>query len=322
MAISNTYTYNPTRNIIIQDALNLIGVLGAEQSILAPDLQLGNRFLNNLLKSWGAAGLHIWKRQEAYLIPTPNQAAYSLGTNGDVAVSSYVQTYTTEVEIITDTVIHLVETAGFTVGMNTIIIDNNGNNFLSTIVAVDHILKTITLDDPVIVELPEGTYVYGYDADDRIVRPLKVLSVRRRTVTTQGIPSAIDVPLEEISYDDYFQLPFKASEGLYPTQYMYNPERDQDGTLYLWVTPNSAQVIFPFTYEITLADISSANQTFDVPQEWLMALTYKLAVALAPAYGATQQLAVIKPLAEEYYQDVLAWDNETVSWCIEPNWRN
>lgn len=320
MAISNTYTYNPTRDTIITDALNLIGVLAAEESMQAADLQIGSRFLNNLLKQWGAAGLHVWKRQEAYLIPTPGQASYSLGTSGDVAVSAYTQTTISADEAIGQTTLSVTSTTGFVNGYNIIVIDDNGDNFTSTITSFT--ATTVTIADALTVAASSGNYVYVYNAADRIVRPLKVLSVRRRTITTAGLSSAIDVPLTNIPYNTYMELPFKANEGQYPTQFMYDPNRDSVGTLYLWVTPNTAEVIFPFTYESTLADITSANQTFDVPQEWLMALTYQLAVSLAPAYGKFTQLQAVKPLADQYYADVLSWDNETVSLSIEPDWRS
>jgi hypothetical protein len=315
MTISNTYVYNDFRDEVIKDALLLVGAASNEEVIQASDLQVAARFLNRLLKYWATKGLHLWRRSEAYLIPQNGQYKYTMGSGNDVAVSSYVNTTLTTNQLLNDTVLNITSNAGFVNG-NKILIQLSNNNLQSTTI-ISSTATTVTITAGLTATANEGAVIYVYDVANIIPRPLKLLSMRRRT---SGV-DLIDVPMTELTYDSYFNLPFKNGDSSFPTQWMCQSNRDT-ADVYLWQAPDDVTVIFPFTYEITLADVTSANQTCDCPEEWLMALVYQLACSIAIIYGKSALLPMLKPIADEYFNECLNWDAECVSVAIEPsNWQ-
>ncbi len=315
MTISNTYVFNDFRDAVIKDALILVGAASQEETIQASDLQITARFLNRLLKYWSTRGLHLWRREEAFLIPQNGQYKYTLGSGSDVAVSSYVNTTLNANAILGATVLTIVSNTGFVNG-NTILIELNTNSLQSTTI-ISSTTTTVTVAAPLTAAATSGGVIYVYDTANIIPHPLKLLSMRRRTSGTD----LIDVPMTQLTYDSYFNLPFKNGNSSFPTQWMCDSARSTCD-IYLWQAPNDVAIIFPFTYEITLADVSAANQTCDCPQEWLMALVYQLAVSIALVYGKAALLPTIKALADEYFNEALNWDSECVSVAIEPsNWQ-
>lgn len=314
MAISGTYTYNDFRDEVIKDALGLIGVTAAEETPEASDLQTAARFLNRLLKFLSTKGLHIWRREQGFLIPQYNQFKYDVGSpSTDYAVSDYVTTNLSADEASSSTVMNVDDTTGFVNGDVILIQLNDGTLFQTTISS--HTSTTITIASGLTSAAAEGNVIYSYDVDNLLVRPLKILDMRYRITQEQ----LIDIPMTELAYEEYFQMPYKNDGSSYPTQWMYQPNRESLGNIYLWPAPQAVNVVFPFTYEITLADITSANQTLDVPQEWLLAIVYQLAVTLAPMWGKDARLQTLAPMASYYLEEALNWDSETVSVSIEPN---
>jgi hypothetical protein len=120
------------------------------------------------------------------------------------------------------------------------------------------------------------SYTMG-PAGDFSVRPLKILSARRTV-------SSIDTPLTAWSRSDYFDQPNKATAS-YPTNFYYDPQLGT-GRLYVWpvlATGNTATLAF--TYARQLEDFDAAANTSDLPQEWIEALTYNLAIRLQGPFG-------------------------------------
>jgi len=315
MTISNTYVYNDFRDAVIKDALILVGAASNEEVIQASDLQVVSRFLNRLLKYWATRGLHLWRREEAYLIPQNGQYKYTLGSGTDVAVSSYVDTTISADEALGQTVLSVTSTTGFVNGYTILI--QLSTNYLQSTTIVSFTATTVTVAVALTASALTGAVIYVYNTANIITRPLKLLSMRRRI----SGDDLIDVPMTQLTYDSYFNLPFKNGNSSFPTQWMLQSNRD-NADLYLWQSPDDVSIVFPFTYEITLADISAANQTADCPQEWLMALVYQLAVSIALIYGKAALLPILKPMADEYFNECLDWDAECVSVAIEPgNWQ-
>lgn len=315
MTISNTYVFNDFRDVVIKDALILVGAASNEEIIQASDLQIAARFLNRLLKYLATRGLHLWRREQAFLIPQYLQYKYTLGTGTDAAVSSYINTTVSADEAIGQTIISVTSTTGFVIG-NKILIQLDTSYLHSTSI-VSFTATTVTITDMLPNAAVAGAVVYVYDLANIIPHPLKLLSMRRRTSGAD----LIDVPMTQLTYESYFDLPFKNGDSSFPTQFMVQSNRS-DCNVYLWQAPSDVQVVFPFTYEITLADITSANQTMDCPQEWLMAMVYQLAASLALVYGKASLLPTLKAMADEFLQETLNWDSECVSVSIEPgNWQ-
>ena len=148
-------------------------------------------------------------------------------------------------------------------------------------------------------------------------KPYKVLSIRRRL-------SNIDVPLTQLSYEQYFDLPNKASTGV-PNSFAFNPQRTT-GTVYLWPTPDSNFVTngsLRYTYTRQIEDVDSLDNDLDVPQEWFEALCFSLADRLAIKYPAVdaQQRADLKERAAILYQGLVDFDQEDTSLFLSPSFQ-
>ena len=145
MATSGSTNYGLTRNDIIQEALELLGIVAAEESPAAADVATADRSLNMMIKGWQAKGINLWRQTEGSLTATAGQASFTMGTGGDYATA----------------------------------------------------------------------------------RPLRISSARLSV-------SGIETPLQEMSRQEYFDLPLKTSTWR-PSGYYYDPQMSL-GKIYLWPT--------------------------------------------------------------------------------------
>lgn len=120
--------------------------------------------------------------------------------------------------------------------------------------------------------------------------------------------SSIDLPMQRMSREDYYNLPNKTSTG-YPTQFYYDRQRN-GGTLFVWPAPDATAGTLKFTYRRIIMDLDASADDFDIPQEWYEAITYNLAVRLAPGVGVvgTEEFKLVKAEADRAYQVVKGWD--------------
>ena len=132
--------------------------------------------------------------------------------------------------------------------------------------------------------------------------------------------SLYDRILNSISREEYFGLPDKTSQGQ-PVSYFYDPQLST-GKLHLWPSPDAIDYSLKITYSRSIEDFDTASDNPDFPQEWLEAITYNLAVRLAPMFGKDQKaLQMIAPMAAQMLQDVKMWDNENGSLSVTPDRR-
>jgi hypothetical protein len=83
VASSGSTNFSLTRNDIIQEALELIGVVAAEESPAAADVTTADRSLNMMVKGWQAKGINLWRQTEGSLSVTAATASFTMGTGGD-----------------------------------------------------------------------------------------------------------------------------------------------------------------------------------------------------------------------------------------------
>lgn len=108
------------------------------------------------------------------------------------------------------------------------------------------------------------------------VRPIRILSARLKR-------AGIDTPMHAMTRGEYDELPIKTSTGL-PTTFYYDRQREA-AVFYVWpvlAAANGEQVVY--TYIRELADITSPNDTLDVPVEWYECVSYGLAARLADEF--------------------------------------
>lgn len=134
---------------------------------------------------------------------------------------------------------------------------------------------------------------------------------------------SVDLPMLRISRAEYYALPNKTTTG-YPTQWFYDRQRD-NGTLYVWPSPDATAGTFKFTYRRRIMDIDAGVDNFDLPPEWETAIVYNLAKGLMPVYGrgGGDEAKMIIVEAERSYQTVKAWDTSSEEGEVEivPSYR-
>jgi hypothetical protein len=149
------------------------------------------------------------------------------------------------------------------------------------------------------------------------VKPMRVLSVRRRV--TSG---SIDTPMMEWSRQEYYDQSNKTVASV-PTAWYYDPQRAL-GTLSIWPTASTStatDMTLKVTYLRSMADFDTSSDNPDLPQEWLQALIWNLAVDLMPQYPVNDsnlsQLVLAR--AAGLYKDMKGWDNEPASIFLQPD---
>lgn len=109
-------------------------------------------------------------------------------------------------------------------------------------------------------------------------RPYRIVAMRYRNA------SGHDIPMFELTRQEYYDLPDKASAGI-PTNYYFDAQRATSG-LYVWpvlatVTTETLRV----TYQRRIEDIDDPDNEIDVDQYHLSTVGYNLAARLADDYG-------------------------------------
>jgi hypothetical protein len=146
-------------------------------------------------------------------------------------------------------------------------------------------------------------------------KPMRVLSVRRRD------SNGDDTPLEDISREEYFDLPNKSTSPATPLSWYYDPQTTT-GTLYLWPAPDSStDYTLQITYLRPIDDIDASNDDLDMPQEWLDPVIWMLADDLETEYPVNDPrlAAKIERKAEQARQMLDYWDTEGSSLFMQPD---
>lgn len=326
MSLSNSTTFNPNVVQIVSGALNLLGVLSVEDSLIASDYNTGLFWLNMLIKFWQAKQIGLWTERENILFLTSGQSYYRLGGAVPDAAADHwlVTTLATQSNAgsltlaITETIdptdrFSAVQDGWMMVmpGANT-----NGSNFSTPVTGISGNTISIGVTTPSTVSA--GAPIYFYDTT--ITRPVMVKNVRYR------MPSNIDIPTTELSRMDYDQtIGLKTLTTSIVTSYYYEI-KETDAILHVWPVPNSTGILgqVRFTAIRRLDDFINTTDTADMPQEWLLPLTYNLALIMAPAYNKelkvnTQGPGSIAALAQMTLDTVKKFDSEVAPTFIVPN---
>lgn len=311
MTTSSSVNFAMTRNEIITDALQILGVIGEDEDPTASAITSAGRALNRLTKAFENKGNHIWKRSEATLFLQANQASYVLGSGStDHCTESFVQTTTSADEALGQTTISLTSTSGMTAGDYIGIVLDDDTLHWTTIVSVAS--SSVVITTALASAATSGNVVYTYTT--KINKPLNISSVRRRVVS-----SSTDTQIDIVPYEMYQNLPSKTAAGTV-TQCTYN-RGIASGTLYVWNPHNNVDSVLKLTYSKPIEDFDSTSDTADLPQEWLDFLVLKLAVKLAPMYGkaGTAFYRDIKMQADEAEDAALSFDNEFTDVRLVPS---
>lgn len=311
MATSGSTNFNLTRNEIIFEALEILNVVGVGEAAASEDVTSASRSLNLLIKSWQNQGYHLWGITDAVLIPQVGTEVYSLP--GAYASNTVIKTELASAAAASATSLTVDSTANMTVS-DVIIIELDDDTLHVTTVATIPSSTTLTITSGLASAASVDNHVYTYTT--ALGRPVRIEEARYRDA------SGLDQPLQMLSRDEYLNISNKSSAGI-PSSYYYNPQLST-AKLYLWPVPNDAQGRVCFSYNRTLEDFDASSNNSDLPQEWLLALVWNLALLLAPKFEVdTSKIErIIRPQALLYLADAMAYDNENGSVQIMPDQGN
>ena len=121
---------------------------------------------------------------------------------------------------------------------------------------------------------------------------------------------------------DYNRLPSNTSGT--PVHYTYIPGIE-NGTLTVWPTPDAGAVAnksLVVVYQKEFDGFFSATDTPDFPAYWNDALTYELAVVVAPEYGVPlQDRTELRQAAKTYLDQAKDYGDEETSLFVQPDRR-
>lgn len=148
-------------------------------------------------------------------------------------------------------------------------------------------------------------------------RPLRIPMARLQY--TASTP-AIEVPLIQISRQEYTQMSQKTAQGTV-NSYYYDPQTNQ-GVLYLYLTPDAQGNSVIITCQRPIQDMLNSTDAFDFPIEWLNALKFGLANEMSYDYTIPAQKADrIAKRAAELLEKACGFDQEDADTFFTPDTR-
>jgi hypothetical protein len=305
---SGTSSFNYTRDQIIKAAFRKIGAIESGETPGAQLVTDAADALNMMIKEWNTLGIHLWTEAEGILFLQANQAQYSLGTGStDHATQTnppnFVQTTLAANASASQGTITVTSSAGMLVNDQIGVLMNGGEMFWTTIANIAG--TTISLAANTTDSSTAGNVVVDYTT--AILRPLRVPAMRRYNLISQ-----IETPMINMSRLDYRDLPNKTTTGT-PTSYFYDPLGGANvaGQMYIWPIPSVVADAVKFTWYRQIQDFNNPGDNPDLPNEWINALVWNLAVQLAPEFDVPpQRYQLIKAQADESLNRVVGWDRE------------
>ena len=311
MSRSGSYNFALDRDTIIKRAMQLVNVININQTARGADQAYAVDIFNSMIKLWQAEGIQLWNRKQATLFPAYQDYQYSISNTGDRCANSYVSTTLSAAEAASQTVLSVTSSTGMTAADAIGIELDDKTRQWTTIVSVDSATQ-ITITTALTGAAASGNTLIAYT--NKIAdRPLRILDARVVDLDSNNN----SVTMENIGYDEYFNIPVKTSDGR-PLNYYYDKLLDS-GVLYLYPRPNNVNDLVEFTYHEAIEDVDSSTDSLDFPTEWTLPLIYGLAVELCVAFGKFEQLPTIKGMADEYKKLVREFDNDEEPFFILPD---
>ncbi len=167
----------------------------------------------------------------------------------------------------------------------------------------------------------EGTLALVGDTPSYAITPraLRVQDCRYRNLT-----SLIEVPMTEMSRQEYWDQPNKTTSPSVPVNFYYDPQVET-GTLYLWPCPSTTtatQFDIRYDYIRLMAIMDATNNTLDMPFQWQQPLIWNLANNLETQYPVNDPRLAMKVTqrAAETYGALMQWDNEPAALFMQPDY--
>jgi hypothetical protein len=326
---SGAYSATPTVIDLVNAALRVAQVIGAEETATGAQLQNSLDAMFAMTKGWQASGIHVWCEEEGILFLQPGQTIYQIGSGSpDKATlwDSLIQTTLTATALTGATSLSLTALSGgggiptttLAAGDQIGVQLDADTNFWTTVSGTPSGL-VVPISAPLPSQASQGAIVFDYAVP--LYRPLRVMGARRYNYL-----SKIDLPVQVWARLDYQAQPNKYARGI-PTAFFYDPQTGSGayqqpvGQWNSWPTPQDNTNAMRFTAQRPIQDIGTLANIPDFPVEWNAALKWNLALEIGPENGTPlEQLQIIVKQAERWYQMAAAWDREPESVTFGVAW--
>ena len=312
---SGSVSYRENRDQIITRALRICSAIADEELPTTSMTANAAQALNGMVKQWNAIGIHLWTTSEGVLFPQPGQIQYRINSDDPTAdhasetwslsvlntpmFGGAVDVDLTEINNYGLGPTQIGDTIGFVLDTNSI--------YWSTVSSV----SPLQINPPMVDDgASGGRYVFIYH--EKMDQPLRIVSSRRFILSINPM-TQIDVPMLNYARLDYREMPNKQTRGT-PTAFYYDPQL-VTGYYHLWPAPSDVSAVFRFTWYRRIQDFLTADNTPDLPQEWINTLSWNLAKEIAPEYDVPlpKYQNMILTRAAETLDMVTGWDREPES---------
>lgn len=319
MTTSGTTTFNLTTAEIIQEALELLGVVRPGQSVAAEDYTSCLRSLNMMVKSWQQNGMFVTHEAESTVFLVPGTAKYILGgtSASRTGAEPVIETKTISDSAAAATSIDVIDTTDITALDKIGIVLDDGDVHWTTVTSITD-SDTLVLTTALPSAAASGNMVFIYTTS--MGRPLEIsyVAVRNSGGTDASIiDEQHDVRINEINKVQYKTIYNKGQQGT-PVQFFQDKQNDHT-SLYVWPTGSIASERLKVVYKRIIEDFTNSDDIADLPPNWSACFAYNLAAYVAPKYGKEQKAGqAIAPIASTLLQAAMSDVQEKSPFSLTP----
>ena len=300
MATSGDISLTTTRNEIITEALELLGVIEPGVTPNANDITSCARSLNFMIKAWQTDGLAVFTVKRGYLFLERNKHEYILSDSGDNWTYEYTADATTADAAASQNTITVADNTNYTVNDSIGVALDDGTIIWSTLSSKPG-GTSLALADTLPAISSSGSTVMYYSA--KADSPMSAIEASLRN------ESLNDRPLEIMARQEWSELSNKTYDG--SVTQVYFDDRVTPPVLFTW--PESSQdfdVIVLWIKRVT-ETFTAADDNPDFPQQWFYPLATNLAVAVGPKFGTpstNKNFSEVKEQAIFWYNQAMDYD--------------
>lgn len=282
MALSGSYDYGLITNSIISEALELLGIYVTGDDAINAHKESCRRTLEMMVKAWGAEGIGLWKLTEAALFLEYEQYKYTIGPSGDHCTDSWVKTEIATAASSGDSSITVDSDTGISDG-DYIGIELDDDTLQWTTVNGAPAANVITLTDSLTDDVAIDNHVYTYT--NKLQKPLRITEARIRIESEDDNDDCSETFLDIKHRNQYMAISDKEATGT--ADLIYYDSKLNYGNLNIYPACDDVQNYLKFTARIPIMDFDEMANSPDLPQEWMLALSWNLAILIAPKFGKT-----------------------------------
>jgi len=303
---SGTTDFTLTAGEIIDDALDTIQVGSDGEGVEPEEYKRALNALNLVMRECQAQGLHIATYRTGTLFPKAGDVEYVLEDTENVdSTNTFFEALTTADVTSPATIIPVDDASNMEVGDRFLVLKNDSTFFRSFIKSITPTTSPeadIELEDATDGDIDAGCQIYNWREELEPVA--RVLDIYRRDFFQT------DVPIQQLSRDEYERLPFKTTTSGVPSQ-AYYWRSIRRGTMFIWSPPVNDTYLIRFWYESRLDDMKATTDAIDLDRAYLPYLVYKLAVRMCDRLGISSEIkASVKQEMLEIEANVFSYDNE------------